>query len=767
MEKIRLPIDVYLPDILSAWSLHSTVLIKASPGSGKTTRIPWAITKLSTQKTLVLEPRRLAAKLAAMRIAEEEEKILGQEIGYHFRFDKKYSDKTQLIFYTEGTFLKRLMGDPDLRDIGTVILDEFHERHLETDVSLAALMSLQERRPELKIILMSATLETNAIDRFKNPKLFEIIAPNFPVETHYLPNQPSILNQTLEVKIKKTLETIEPNFDVLVFVPGMREMTRVSEVLGSQFGEVLLLHAELEKDEQDRALKPSLKRKIILATNIAESSVTIPGIRAVIDSGIQRELVYSPWNGLSTLEDHPITQSSAIQRAGRAGRTSAGVCFRLYAEMDYKEREAFTVPEILKADLTDTVLLAAQLKTKLHWYTSPPENRWEKSLELCVRQGTLSDNFSLTTTGEKVLAYPLDARLSRTLVAAENLTQIEKKKLLRFIEEKIENDRSGTLSRRLNSFLEKDGIDKSPFEKALLAGFIDQVARLRQKQHDFIHSSGKTIKIHPNLKDLHGDFFLILDITKKQEAIVVVPIEEEWLYELDPFPFLEEEELDGGKLKIKTKLGSIVMDETVRPLEWDKIGRDLKSKILLSLATPFKKKLADWRETPYFGKLVFWSKIHKLKIDEAIEGLNVEKFLDQNPSLDLIGVEDYFKFSIEEKLEIKNLGQLLPSHIDLGGRRELSISYPTDRDPYVEAHIQDFYGQKKTPSILDGKWPLTLNLIGPDRKPMQITRDLVNFWAKTYQEMKKEYTRDYPRHYWPDKPDEAKPFLLKRHLEGK
>jgi ATP-dependent helicase HrpB len=766
-EKIRLPIDSYLDEILVAHGVYSTLLIKASPGCGKTTRIPWAITKLSPQKTLVLEPRRLAAKLAAMRIAEEEEKILGQEIGYHFRFEKKYAESTRLIFYTEGTFLKRLMGDPDLKDIGTVILDEFHERHLETDVSLATLLSLQERRPELKIILMSATLETNAIDRFKNPKLFDITAPNFPVATHYLPNQPSILNQSLEVKIKKTLESLDAHFDVLVFVPGMREMTRVSDVLGSQFGEVLLLHADLEKEEQERALKPSLKRKIILATNIAESSVTIPGIRAVIDSGIQRELVYSPWNGLSTLEDHPITQSSAIQRAGRAGRTSAGVCYRLYAEMDYKEREAFTVPEILKADLTDTVLLAASLKTKLHWYTSPPKNRWEKSLELCIRQGTLDDQFSLTHVGEKVLAHPLDARLSRTLVAAENFSREEKKKLLRFIEEKIENDCSGTLSRRLNTFLEKEGADPASFEKALLSGFIDQVARFRQKQHDFIHSSGKTLKIHPDLKNLHGDFFLILDITKRQEAIVVVPIEEEWLYELEPFPFSEEEEIEGGKLKIKTKLGSIVIDESLKPLEWQKMGPDLKRKILLNLATPFKKKLEEWKETPYFGKLVFWSRVHQLKLDEALVSLNGESFLDQNHSLDLTGVEGYFKQELEEKLEIKNLDRLLPSHIDLGGRRELPIIYPTDRDPYVEAHIQDFYGLKKTPSILDGKWSLTLNLIGPDRRPMQVTRDLVNFWAKTYQEMKKEYTRDYPRHYWPDKPDEAKPFLLKRHLEGK
>ena len=766
-QKIKLPIDPYTDQIVKDSADHSTLLIKASPGSGKTTRLPWAIAAKSPDKVIVLEPRRLAAKLAATRIADEEGFTLGHEVGYHFRFDKKYSEDTKLIFYTEGTFLKRLLGDTELKGVGTIILDEFHERHLETDVSLAALMSLQKRRPELKIILMSATLETNAMERFVNPKLFEITAPNFPVTMHYLPNQPSILNQTLEQKVRNTLQVIDPTFDTLVFVPGMREMQKVQDVLGSQFGVVLLLHADLEKDEQELALAPNAKRKIILATNIAESSVTIPGIKAVIDSGIQRELTYSPWNGLSFLEDKPITQSSAIQRAGRAGRTSSGECYRLYAEMDYKEREPFTVPEILKADLTDTVLLSSELNHDLFWYTEPPQARWEKARELCYKIGAIQKDFSLAPVGKKILALPLDARLSRTLIAAENYSKEEKKKLLRFISEKIENDRSGTLPRRMASFLEKDGSDKSGWEKALLTGFIDQVARFRQKQHDFIHSSGKTIKIHPDLKELHHDFYLILDISKRQEAVLVVPIEEDWFLEIEPFPFSEEEEFEDGKLKRKTKLGSIVMDEQVLPLEWDKIGSDLKKKIILSMLTPFNKKLAEWKDSPYFGKIFFWAKHQKLALEDAISKLSLEAFLDESGDLALDNLNFYFKETIEKELGIQNLERMLPNAIDLGGRRELPIHYPTDRDPYVEAHIQDFYGQKKTPTILDGKYALTLSLIGPDRRPMQVTRDLVNFWAKTYQEMKKEYTRDYPRHYWPDRPDEAKPFLLKRHLEGK
>ncbi len=222
---------------------------------------------------------------------------------------------------------------------------------------------------------MSATLDTGISHVFKDPKLFDIEAPRFPVEIHYLANQPSILNQPLETKIKNTLASIKNEGDILVFVPGMREMSQVQERIGSEFGEVLLLHAELPKEDQDRALGKSSRRKIILSTNIAESSVTIPGIRIVIDSGIQREAQFSPWTGLKILSDKPVTQSSAIQRTGRAGREAAGECYRLFSKQDYDDREAFTIPEIMRADLLDTVLLSKKLSSTLQWPSPPPIER--------------------------------------------------------------------------------------------------------------------------------------------------------------------------------------------------------------------------------------------------------------------------------------------------------------------------------------------------------------------------------------------------------
>ncbi len=762
-KKIPLPIDPYLPEIVKSCLEYSDLLLKASPGSGKTTRLPWAIAESSPKKVIVLEPRRIAAKLAAQRIAQESELSLGEDVGYHFRFEKKTTPNTKLIFYTEGTFLRLLSSDPELKDVGVVILDEFHERHLETDVALAYLRSLQKRRYDLKIILMSATLDTEVMNAFPKAKTIEIEAKRFEIKLHYLPNQPSILNQSLEQKIKFALDSLPQEGDALVFLPGMREMMKVQEYLGDRFGEVHLLHSEISKEEQELAISPHTKRKIILSTNIAESSITIPGIKIVIDSGIQREAHYSPWNGLKLIEDRPITKSSAIQRAGRAGRTSDGDCFRLYSEMDFNEREPYTIPEILKADLTDTYLLSLELQGNLDWFTSPPLDRWKKAQELTYQMGATTLDGKLTNLGESILEYPTDSRISRTLIAGKNLETHSKKKLLRFICEEIENDRSGLLMKRLQSHMKDEGNDDN-WEKPLLFGFIDQVSKYRSKQRDFIHYSGKTLKVHHSLKDLHDGYYLVLDITKAQEAILVVPIEEEWLYEIEPFPFIDDFQIDIGesfKFKSLTKLGSIVIDETA---QLPSMTEENIQKISFAGKTPFKKKWESWKETDTYLRFDFWSRYHKMSLENIEEALSFGDYLNTYQTLNWDYIEEYFKTILEKKLNIQDIEADLPLKMNLGGKRELKIHYPFGLDPYLEAPIQDFYGVKETPTIFGGKLPLTLKLVGPHKRPLQVTKDIKGFWNKTYHEMKKELQRDYPRHYWPEKPEEAKPFLLKSHL---
>lgn len=767
MQKLSLPIDAHLGTIRESVANYSTVMVKASPGSGKTTRLPWFLAREMRKRVVVLEPRRLAAKLAALRIAEEESLTLGHEVGYHFRFEKMTSLETQLIFYTEGTFLKKFLQDPLLRDIDIVILDEFHERHLDTDLALGFLRELQQKRPELKIILMSATLDLKMLENFPNSKVVDVAGVMHPVGMSYLPNVPSILNQSLEQKIKKAVDEAQSfEGDILIFLPGMREMLRVKDVLQGDY-DLYLLHADLSKEEQHEALSPSRRRKIILATNIAESSVTIPGIRIVIDSGIQREAYYSPWNGLKFIHDVPVTKSSAIQRMGRAGRTAPGHCFRLYSQQDFNEREDHTIPEIEKADLTDTYLLVKGTGLTPLWFHEPPKEKWEKAKLLCERLGATDQN-GITSIGKKMLEYPLDARLSRILIEGINLPRKNKEKLLRYICEEIESDKTGVLYRRLHSYLKEDGTDTKSWEECILVGFVDQVARFRKKQRDFIHYSGKTIKLHSSL-DLHDDFYIIFDITARQEAIKVLSVEETWLWNLNPFPFTEEDEIsvnDKIQIKRKTKCGSIVIEETPIKLEWSSLPTSTKEKISIITLSTFKNAIEGWKEGPVFERFAFWAKSKNISLDELEQDLTPIKYFDYDGSLTWENFEHFLQEYFEQKLDIQNIDRELPLKINLGGKRELTVHYPLGMEPYLEAPIQDFYGLNETPSILSGKQPLTLKLLGPHKRPIQVTKDLKNFWQKTYQEMKKEYQRDYPRHYWPDKPWEAKPILLKRMLEG-
>ncbi len=761
-QKIPLPIDAHLQDIIGAIRASSTVMIKASPGSGKTTRLPWALVESLGSSVVVLEPRRLAAKLAAQRIAEEEELVLGKEVGYHFRFEKNTSRDTRLTFYTEGTFLKRFQSDPGLEGVDIVILDEFHERHLDTDLALALLRGLQERRA-LKLVIMSATLDLELVSVFPGARAIEIMAPHYPVTVSYLPNVPSELTRPLEAKVRRAVES--STGDTLVFLPGMREMLRVSEALNGDY-DVFLLHADLDREEQAQALVPGKRRRVILSTNIAESSVTIPGITTVIDAGIQRESRVSPWNGLRLIQDGPCTQASAIQRMGRAGRTGPGRCLRLYSEQDFNERPPHTVPELERADLTDTYLLVAATELPVRWFHPPPAAKWEKARQLLHQLGALRDD-RLTPTGQKMLAYPVGARLARILVAGEELSSKDKETLVRYIAEEIEGDRTGALRRRLGSYQKLPGTGSvGQWEKCLLPGFVDQLARYRRGARDFIHFSGKVLRAHPQLHDLTDGLYIVFDVTQRQEAVRVLEISDEWPWELDPFPFREEDEFVVGErigVVRKTKLGSIVVEEVAVKVTWDSLPESSREKLLELSATRAQQLISQWKETQTYGRLAFWARSQGLSLEEFLDQISVAQFFSE-AGLGFEGFAEFLERFALEKFGAKDLARLLPLKLNLGGRRELTVHYPANLDPFLEAPIQDFFGISESPRILNGAVPLQLKLLGPHKRPIQVTKDLKNFWARTYPEMKREYARDYPRHYWPDDPAAAKPFLLKSHL---
>jgi ATP-dependent helicase HrpB len=764
-EKLLLPIDTHLGDIVKQAEAHPVLLVKSSPGSGKTTRLPWAIARQTGKNVIVLEPRRLAAKLAAERISAEEDLKLGEEVGYHFRFDKRLSSKTKLLFYTEGTFLRRLFQDPDLKEISYVVLDEFHERHIETDISLAYLKSLQQKRKDLKLILMSATLDTKLTEYFEDTSIFELDSPLYPVKVHYLPNVPSELNRPLEAKIKEALRQVSTSGDILIFLPGMREMLRVKSYLEREFDHIYLLHGELSKEEQDQALSTSDERKIVLATNVAESSITLPGVTTVIDSGIQREAHYSSWHGLKLISDFPTTQSSSIQRTGRAGRVAPGECFRLFSQQDFLSREQFTIPEILRADLTDVYLLSLKLTLKLSWLMDPPSENWKKARDLCYQLGAINKEGFLSDVGEKILSYPLGARLSRILIAGEFLRSTLKKGLLRYISEVIEKDHFGVLQRRLNSYLQLPGDENQPIERILLHGFVDQLAKYRSSHHDFIHYSGRTFRAHPSLHNLSEGYYLILDISQRQEAMLVAEIEEAWLYELNPFPFQEEEDIEVGEkivVKNSTKIGSILLEEVHRRVNFPDLSPALKTKLLSQGQKFFDKVMERWRSSDYFSRALIWAKLHNQSIDPGM--FSLENYFIEYLELNWDFLETYLDNKLAEIISPSSLNESFPLKVKLAGNKEVMIHYTQESGPYIEAYIQDFYGVAQTPLIGKGQITLTLRILGPHKRPIQVTKDLEGFWQKTYLEMKKELQREYPRHHWPEDPRTAKPVLLKSHL---
>ena len=427
MSLTPLPIDHVLPDVVEALRASTSLVLEAPPGAGKTTRVPRAMLDagLATGEIVVLEPRRLAARLAARRVAEELGERLGETIGYTVRFEDVSSKQTRVRFVTEGVLTRRLLADPELRGISAVLLDEFHERHLQGDVAIALLRRMQRTtRPDLRIVAMSATLEAGPVAEFLGCKVIRSEGKRFDVAIEHLA-QPD--DRKLDLQVASAVRALlHAGLDghVLVFLPGAAEIRRAMEACAKLASEndiaLVPLHGDLPPAEQDRAVGASTKRKIILSTNVAESSVTIEGIVAVVDSGLVRVVRHAPWSGLPALGIEKTSRASATQRAGRAGRTRAGRALRLYTKADFEARPDHDTPEILRVDLSQTLLeLAASGARDVVWLDAPKSEALSAAEELLGRLGATGAGGVITDIGRRMLAFPLHPRQARMLVEAE------------------------------------------------------------------------------------------------------------------------------------------------------------------------------------------------------------------------------------------------------------------------------------------------------------------------------------------------------------
>jgi ATP-dependent helicase HrpB len=426
-----LPVDAILPDVVSALRRGRSLVVEAPPGAGKTTRIPPALLAAGlagTGEVVVLEPRRLAARMAARRVAEELGERPGQTVGWQVRFEEVSGPDTRLRYVTEGLLTRRLIADPGLPGVGAVVLDEFHERHLQGDLALALLRRIQETsRPDLKLVVMSATLDAGPVAHYLDAPSLRSEGRLFEVAVEHLSPADAAKDERLEDRVASAVRRLvneAPDGDVLVFLPGMAEIRRAAQAcapLANRAGlDVLPLHGDLSPEEQDRAVRPGPRRKVILSTNVAETSVTIEGVTAVVDSGLARVASHSPWSGLPRLEVRRVSKASATQRAGRAGRTAPGRCLRLYTRHDLDTRPEFDLPEILREDLSETLLSVASLGLGgLEWLDPPPPAAAEAATTLLRALGALAPDGAISPLGRRLLRFPLHPRLARLVVEAD------------------------------------------------------------------------------------------------------------------------------------------------------------------------------------------------------------------------------------------------------------------------------------------------------------------------------------------------------------
>jgi ATP-dependent helicase HrpB len=425
-----LPIDAVIPAVVAAVRERGVVVLVAPPGAGKTTRVPGALLDagIVEGEVVVLQPRRLAARLAATRVAAERGGELGGEVGYEVRFDRRASAATKLRFVTEGVLTRRLLADPTLRGVGCVVIDEFHERHLDGDLALALVSRLRAERPQLKLIVMSATLDAEPVAAFlADAPIVRSEGRTFPltIEHQEQPDDRPLGRQVAAAVRRVAQEKLDG--DVLVFLPGAAEIRRCEEDLAEVAAifqlAVLPLYGDLPVEDQDRAVKPSAQRKVILATNVAETSVTIDGVVCVIDAGLARIARHSPWTGLPSLQIEPVSRASCTQRAGRAGRTRPGRVIRLYTKHDFDTRRAFEVAEIARTDLAGAALelYGAGLAglAALRWFESPPPAAASAAEQLIARLGAIADT-KITALGRRMLRFPVHPRLARIVCEAED-----------------------------------------------------------------------------------------------------------------------------------------------------------------------------------------------------------------------------------------------------------------------------------------------------------------------------------------------------------
>ncbi|MDM3340047.1 ATP-dependent helicase HrpB [Citrobacter sp. Cb043] len=798
-----LPVAAVVPELLTALDASSQVLLTAPTGAGKSTWLPLRLLEHRGIKgrIILLEPRRLAARNVAQRLAELLNEKPGETVGYRMRAQSCVGPQTRLEVVTEGVLTRMIQRDPELTGVGLVILDEFHERSLQADLALALLLDVQQGlRDDLKILIMSATLDNGRLQQML-PDAPTIVSEGraFPVERRYQPLAAHL--RFAEAVAIATAELLRhESGSLLLFLPGVGEILRVQEQLATRVGsDVLLcpLYGALTLAEQRQAILPAPqgKRKVVLATNIAETSLTIEGIRLVVDSAQERVARYDARTGLTRLITQRISQASMTQRAGRAGRLEPGICLHLLAKEQAERAAAQGEPEILQSDLSGLLMELLQWgctdPEQLNWLDTPPAINLQAAKRLLQMLGALEGD-RLSARGQKMAALGNDPRLAAMLVSANNDNEAATAaKLAAILEEPPRGgstdlavafsrnqpawqQRSQQLLKRLNV---RSGQPDSALLPSLLAqAFADRIARRRGQEGRYQLANGMGAMLDADDASGRHEWLiapLLLQGSASPDAriLLALPLDIEVLIQACPELLQQSDTIEWdetqGTLKAlrRSRIGQLTVkvQALAKPSEEElhlAMLNGIRDKGLSVLnwtpeAEQFRLRLqcaANWLpeynwpavdEDSLLATLESWllphmSGVHSLR---ALKALNVGQALR--------GLLDW---SMLQRLDSE-----LPAHYTVPTGSRIAIRYHEDNPPVLAVRMQEMFGEAKTPTIAEGRVPLVLELLSPAQRPLQVTSDLSAFWQGSYREVQKEMKGRYPKHVWPDDPANTAP----------
>lgn len=847
MRRSGLPIDDALPALLSALASHPAVVLQAPPGAGKSTVVPLALLDESWargKRVLMLEPRRLAARAVARRMAHTLGEEVGQTVGYRMRLDTRVSNATRIEVVTEGVLTRMLQNDPALEGVAIVIFDEFHERSLQADLGLALTLDARDSvAPDLKLLIMSATLDGESVAQLLGgAPVVTAHGRSFPVETRYvgrgaplLPAAPSarIGEETPERLVTRIIRRAldEEHGDVLVFLPGAGEIRRVQTLLESgdlpASVRVIPLYGDLSGAEQDAALAPAPPgtRKVVLATNIAETSLTIEGVRVVVDSGLVRRSVFDPSTGMSRLETQRISRASADQRQGRAGRVEPGVCYRAWSEAAHRSLAPHTPPEIVDADLAPLALELASWGARdaldLRWLDPPPAAMLASARDLLARLGAIDSNGRITPHGREMASLGVHPRLAHMLLRARTLGWVDLAAELAALlsERDLLRGATGAQDADIRTRLEllrgesaAPGIDRAAMQRVRKAA--REIARqlgssVRSGEVSDMGRAGVLLAFaYPDrigvrrpgaegrytLANGRGARFAEAQSLARQALIVAVDLDDRdrdaRILLAAPLERSDIEEYFADRLREEASvqwssreqavvarrilyLDSLVLEEKPLP----EVPPDAARRALLDglremglQALPWTREARDLQARMEFvrhlGVVSDWPDVSDEKLATSLEEW-LEPWLEgitRREHLDRIPLADALRALLTWDQQ-RRLDELAPSHLQVPSGSRIRIDYLDEGGPSVAVRLQEVFGLQDSPRIGGGRVPVTFKLLSPAQRPVQVTRDLASFWRGAYAEVRRDLRGRYPKHYWPEDPLQAEPVRGVRRRE--